>query len=108
MSPFISDGSGVQLPDDCDDAAAMIAEHNKTWVPPEKRPKPTAEPGIYRHFKGKDYEVLGTAQNADGEETFVVYRAVGETELWVRPLWIFAGVVRGDEKRFVLVTRTAS
>ena len=31
-------------------------------------------PGRYRHFKGKEYEVLGVARHSETEEEYVVYR----------------------------------
>ena len=44
-------------------------------------------PGKYRHFKGKEYEVIGVARYSETLEEMVVYRALyGEKELWVRPL----------------------
>lgn len=44
------------------------------------------KPGRYRHFKGKEYEVLGTASHSETLEPMVVYRALyGEGGLWVRP-----------------------
>lgn len=43
-------------------------------------------PGRYRHFKGKEYEVLGVASHSETLEPMVVYRALyGEGGLWVRP-----------------------
>jgi len=48
------------------------------------------EPGVYRHFKGALYEVIGTARHSETEQEFVLYRALyGEGGLWVRPrcLW---------------------
>ena len=43
-------------------------------------------PGRYRHFKGKEYEVLGVATHSETLEPMVVYRALyGEGGLWVRP-----------------------
>ncbi|MBP8925751.1 MAG: DUF1653 domain-containing protein [Pseudomonadales bacterium] len=48
------------------------------------------EPGIYRHYKGKFYEVLGTAVHSESGEQLVVYRACyGKRGLWVRPLAMF-------------------
>ena len=45
------------------------------------------KPGRYRHFKGNEYEVLGTARHSETEEELVVYRALyGEGGLWVRPV----------------------
>jgi len=47
-------------------------------------------PGIYRHHKGQDYEVLGVARHSETEEEFVVYRALyGERGLWIRPVAMF-------------------
>jgi len=46
--------------------------------------------GKYRHFKGKDYEVIGVAKHSETLEDLVVYRALyGNHELWVRPLKMF-------------------
>ena len=44
------------------------------------------QPGIYRHFKGNRYEVIGMANHSETMEPMVVYRALyGENGLWVRP-----------------------
>ena len=46
----------------------------------------TVEPGRYRHFNGRAYEVIGTARHSETEAEYVVYRALyGESSLWVRP-----------------------
>jgi cyclomaltodextrinase len=55
--------------------------------------------GIYRHYKGKEYEVIGIAKHSETLEDFVVYRALyGEGELWIRPLKMFEEQVVVDEK----------
>lgn len=55
------------------------------------------EPGRYRHYKGKDYEVIGVAKHSETEELFVVYRALyGERGLWVRPAAMFLDTVVVD------------
>ena len=47
-------------------------------------------PGRYRHYKGKEYEVIGTARHSESEEWLVVYRCLyGDYSLWVRPLEMF-------------------
>lgn len=46
--------------------------------------------GIYEHFKGKRYEVVGVGKNSETFEELVVYRALyGKNDLWVRPLGMF-------------------
>ncbi len=61
---------------------------------------PTLQPGRYRHFKGKDYEVLGVARHSEGQEDMVVYRPLyGESGLWVRPLSMFVEEVERDGVR---------
>jgi hypothetical protein len=58
------------------------------------------QPGRYRHYKGQDYEVLGTAKHSETEEEFVVYRALyGEQGLWIRPAAMFSEMVQVGEKR---------
>jgi hypothetical protein len=48
------------------------------------------QPGRYRHYKGRDYEVLGIARHSETEEELVVYRCLyGDGSLWVRPLAMF-------------------
>ena len=57
-------------------------------------------PGRYRHYKGKDYEVLGCARHTETEEEYVVYRALyGDNELWIRPKKMFVEKVELEGKR---------
>ena len=61
----------------------------------------TIKPGIYRHFKGNLYEVIGTARHSETEEEMVVYRALyGEHGLWVRPAAMWNETVERDGKVF--------
>lgn len=47
-------------------------------------------PGRYRHYKGKNYEVIGEATHSETMEALVVYRALyGACGLWVRPKAMF-------------------
>jgi hypothetical protein len=63
--------------------------------------------GRYRHYKGGEYEVLGTARHSETEETLVLYRPLyGGGDLWVRPLEMFCESVEvGGEPvpRFELI-----
>jgi cyclomaltodextrinase / maltogenic alpha-amylase / neopullulanase len=48
------------------------------------------KPGKYRHYKGKEYEVIGIAKHSENLEDFVVYRALyGDGQLWIRPCEMF-------------------
>jgi hypothetical protein len=60
---------------------------------------PTIKPGKYKHFKGAEYEVIGTATHSETEETLVVYRTLyGDFDLWVRPIDLFLGTKEIDGK----------
>lgn len=53
--------------------------------------------GRYRHFKGKEYELLGTATHSETLEQMVVYRALyGEMGVWVRPASMWLETVEKD------------
>ena len=44
------------------------------------------EKGIYEHYKGNKYELLGIATHSETLEKMVVYKALyGNGEIWVRP-----------------------
>lgn len=68
-------------------------------------------PGVYRHFKGKEYRVLHIATHTETEELMVVYQALyGDGKVYVRPYDMFASEVDrekypdGEQKyRFELV-----
>ena len=51
--------------------------------------------GLYEHYKGMRYEVVGSAVHSETEEWMVIYKALYECEdypertLWVRPLEMF-------------------
>ncbi|HEV2681695.1 MAG TPA: DUF1653 domain-containing protein [Rhodanobacter sp.] len=57
--------------------------------------QPTA--GIYRHYKGQRYRVLGTAHHSETLEPLVVYQALyGDFGLWVRPAAMFSETIELD------------
>lgn len=53
--------------------------------------------GKYKHYKGKEYEVIGVAKHSETLEDLVVYKALyGNHDLWVRPLKMFLEDVKVD------------
>ena len=58
-------------------------------------------PGIWRHFKGNRYQVIGVAKHSETLEPMVVYRALyGEGGLWVRPASMWLETVERDGKTY--------
>ncbi|HSW99731.1 MAG TPA: DUF1653 domain-containing protein [Patescibacteria group bacterium] len=56
--------------------------------------------GKYRHYKGNEYEVLGTGIHTESEERMVIYKALYEPyETWLRPYEMFfeAVEVNGEQ-----------
>lgn len=67
-------------------------------------PPNAPSPGIYRHYKGAQYRVLGMARHSETEEWLVVYQALyGEHGFWVRPLTLWLSPVSDGTTRFTLI-----
>jgi hypothetical protein len=70
--------------------------------------------GIYRHYKGNLYEVIGTARHSETFEILVLYKALYQSEgenLWVRPEKMFLEKVEVEGKvtpRFSFVENRTS
>lgn len=53
-------------------------------------PLNVTRPGLYRHYKGGLYEVVGTVRHSEDLSPMTLYRALyGERGLWVRPAAMF-------------------
>lgn len=61
--------------------------------------------GIYRHYKGNFYRVIGAARHTETLEELVVYQSLyGDFGIWVRPLSMFLEEVEWEGRavpRFV-------
>jgi hypothetical protein len=64
--------------------------------------------GVYRHYKGNTYEVIGSVRHSETLEPLTLYRALyGQAGLWVRPTAMFNEIVVVEgvsQPRFVKVT----
>lgn len=77
-----------------------IKEESPELIPEE------ITPGRYRHFKGKEYEVIDFATDSETLEKMVIYRALyGEHGLWVRPYDMFREIIERDGKKLRRFTR---
>lgn len=59
------------------------------------------ELGLYKHYKGNEYEVIGIAKHSESLEEMVVYKATYQAEglnLWVRPKAMFEETIVIDGK----------
>src|SRR5680860_1758535 len=53
--------------------------------------------GIYRHYKGNEYLVIGEATNSEDKEAQVLYRDLNTEKLWSRPKKMFLEEVETKE-----------
>ena len=63
--------------------------------------------GKYRHYKGNEYQVLGTTYHSETQELMVLYRPLyGDRALWVRPYDMFNEQIQVEGRivaRFALI-----
>jgi len=67
-----------------------------------KKLKSKIKLGIYEHFKGGKYRVIGIAKHSETPEELVIYEALydnPESKLWARPLDNFVGFKEKDGKK---------
>jgi cyclomaltodextrinase len=53
--------------------------------------------GIYQHYKGNHYQVIEVALHSETLEKMVVYRALKDGGVWVRPLSMFLESIKFDD-----------
>ena len=56
------------------------------------------KPGLYRHFKGKMYRMVGVARHSETLAELVVYWDEND-KLWVRPKEMFEEIITRDGKK---------
>lgn len=60
------------------------------------------KPGVYEHFKGKRYRVIGVGKHSETLEDVVFYEALYENDLaklWARPVESFVGEVEVNSQK---------
>ncbi len=59
--------------------------------------------GVYKHFKGDYYLILGLARHSETEEKFVVYvplRPIKGARITIRPREMFFEIIERNGKKF--------
>jgi len=66
------------------------------------------QPGIYKHYKGKMYRVIGIGRHSEDLQEYVVYQALyDDYGIWIRPYKMFIENIEIDGKtmpRFTFIT----
>lgn len=62
---------------------------------------PFLAPGMYRHYKGNEYEVIGIGKDTETEDWVVIYRPryTCDVAYWVRPYGMFTDTVLCEQRR---------
>lgn len=42
--------------------------------------------GIYKHYKGNIYEVIGIGTHSESLEKLVIYKSIKNEDIWARPI----------------------
>ena len=64
---------------------------------PDLPPLPALPLGLYRHYKGGEYEVIGVVRHSETEEPLVLYRPLyNDSGWWVRPFAMFVEQIEID------------
>lgn len=84
----------------------MNSQHR---IPDEALNIPKLQPGVYRHYKGTKYEVIGVSLDTETLVPYVIYRTLHPAKplYWTRPYAMFIETVTVDGKeipRFELLT----
>ncbi len=68
------------------------------------------KPGIYQHYKGHTYQVIGEATSTEDKKTMVMYHDVNDIKkFWVRPVKMFQEEVEFNGQktaRFIYISET--
>lgn len=59
------------------------------------------KPGIYKHYKGREYKVHFVGRHSESLEDFVIYEPLydSDSKYWIRPLKMFEEYVERDGKK---------
>lgn len=67
----------------------------------------TIKKGVYRHYKGGKYLLIGEAKNSEDKQDLVVYQSLDDDKIWCRPKKMFVEEIEtedGKKPRFELIS----
>lgn len=60
--------------------------------------------GIYKHYKGNIYKVIGIGKHSETCEDMVVYQSQKDNQIWIRPIGMWNEFISEvNSKRFTLL-----
>ena len=63
-------------------------------LPPYSELAQSLKLGVYQHYKGGIYQVLGVGRHTEDEtQELVIYQSVTTGDMWVRPIELFFEIV---------------
>lgn len=54
---------------------------------------------LYRHYKGDEYRIVTVATHTENHKSYIVYQALYDGRVWVRPLNMFKQSVTFNGKK---------
>ena len=79
---------------------AETSDDNSVNYNENQAPLTDVQLGRYRHYKGKEYEVIGFAKHSETGEKLVIYIALyDDNQMWARPYDMFVETVEVDGKQ---------
>jgi hypothetical protein len=69
----------------------------------DKLPEDILKKGVYKHFKGTEYEVLYLGRHSEDLSIMVIYKDLNNLRIWVRPLEEFNKPLPDGGKRFIFI-----
>lgn len=95
--PDVDEAKAFVPPDWFGEDVTEENEYTNAAISQKRLAAPHIAPGRYRHFKGKEYEVIAVASHSETTEPMVVYRALyGDGGMWVRPAFMWSEQVEHE------------
>jgi hypothetical protein len=65
-------------------------------IPPLSELAQSIKLGIYKHYKGGMYKVLGIGRHTEENQELVIYQSLETNDIWIRPVEMFFEIVKTE------------